>query len=190
MQAQKIGTFDRNNLNRHRHKQTQLENVVLFCSELDTFTLLRDVSSIHFTVPEWLGFRNDRGWTDKTGVSFLSPQLHFHVYSFTVHHVQHLSPSLFLVTTFPQHNSPPVLSVLPALQGVTLYARLHPPTLQHNTSLSCNFFPVPLGSQRFIPVMPVCSNPEHPGKIPTQPNILKENMSVLTKICIKIKAWK
>lgn len=49
MLSQKIGTFDRNNLNCHRHKQIQTQNVVLFCSELNTFTLLRDVSSIHFT---------------------------------------------------------------------------------------------------------------------------------------------
>lgn len=39
--SQKIGTFDRNNLNCHGHKQTQMENVVLFCSELNTFTSLK-----------------------------------------------------------------------------------------------------------------------------------------------------
>lgn len=47
--SQKTGTFERNHLNRHGHKQTQMENVVLFRSELNTFTLLRDVSSIPFT---------------------------------------------------------------------------------------------------------------------------------------------
>lgn len=165
--SQKIGTFDRNNLNCHGHKQTQMENVVLFCSELNTFTLLRDVSSIHFT---WsaLVCSSNGGHTNKTGVSFFSSLLHCPLHSVRVHRAQHLSP-LFLITSFLQHNPHPVAAVLPVLQGVTLCGHLHPPILRHHTSLSCNFS---LSRQfhwlhRALHwLTPICSTPEHGGKIP------------------------
>lgn len=126
VQSQKTGTFDRNNLNRHGHKQTQMENSVQ--------------SSIHYSAqrclqhPLYLKCLSDLvcssngGHPNKTGVSFFSPRIHFPLHSVRVHHTQHLSP-LFLITSSLQHNPHPVAAVLPVLQGVTLCGHLHPPIL-------------------------------------------------------------
>lgn len=123
--------------------------------------------------------------------------IRFHVYSIRVRHVQRFSHSLFPVTTFLQHNSAPALAALPALQGVTLSGHLYPPIFWHNTSLSCNF---DLSRQfhrvhwALVWVTSVCSNPKHVCKIPTRSNVwrkvLKENMHILKKMHIKIKALK
>lgn len=156
--SQKIGKFDRNNLNRHGHKQTQMENVVLFCSELNTFTLFSDVSSIHFTWSAWVTRFLEMMEPAPIKQLALFREFNFchpnFVFMFIqwVCHVRHLSLSLFLVTIFLQHNLSPALAVLPALQGATLHGHSHPPILWHNTSLSCNFYfkqTVPLCSQRF-----------------------------------------
>lgn len=148
-------------------------------------------------VPSDSAFRNHGGRADNmahvVSAWFWWLRLNFHVYSIKVRHIQHLSPSLFLITIFPQHSSPPELTAFPALQGVTLYGHLHPPILQHDTSLSCNFYfsrQFHWAHRGFAQATSICSNTEHPGKIPTQLNVLKENTSVLTKICIKIKALK
>lgn len=146
--SQKTGTSDRNNLNRHGHKQTQMENFVQssihpLCSEMSPASTLLEVPKVCSS--------SGRGHPNETGVSFFSPRIHFPLYPVRVHHAQHLSP-LFLIRSFLQHNPHPVAAVLPVLQGVSLCGHLHPPILWHHTSLSCIFFlkqTVLLTSQRF-----------------------------------------